>query len=232
MIRTQATKRTARRAFRDAVGRDPRRLGEIKVQVQSKGALDSAALYQYWHPERTGAEACPASFAAQIASVHPDLAICRPPGRAPVQSRPWLVWYRKASVTHALCPGWTLLFCWQTQERVPLPLDNRIFANLYRISAHTFGSAVAYFQSIVSEMERGKASEAKAQEAYRHDRAHDFFQATKIKNIGRGNKFALHHDGTIIPSRGEANWTAERMGSLLPGSVLKEQREARERQRG
>lgn len=219
-------------AFERAMGRRPTRSGEFNVPIRpTLKPLDPGALYHYWHPDRHAVEPCPKDFAKLLADVHADLAICRPPAAAPTASRPWLVWYRKASVTHYLSPGWVLIFVWQLQDLTPLPLDNRLFANLYRCSARMFGGAEAYFTSIVGKMEADKAAEEKAQQAYRHDRALDYFEYTKIKSSGRGNKFARHQDGTVAPSRGERNWDADLGLRVLPGPVADDMRAKREAKR-
>ncbi len=215
--------------FKRAVGRVPGRVPFAKYRPETPKPLDPGALYHYWHPERDGVEACPTDFARELAHIHADLRICRPPMGAPCVSHPWLVWMRQPRIQHHLSPGWQLLFAWQERTEPegkivlrPLPLDGRIFANLYRISVMHFGSARAYFDSIVKEIAAGKARVAKADHAYRHDRIKDFFQSTKIKNIGKGNKFALHHDGTVVPGRGEQNWLADQGTRNMPGEVARD----------
>ena len=49
--------------------------------------------------------------------------------------------------------------------------------------------------------------------------------------IGQGNKFALHHDGTIVPSRGEVNWTQERSRWQVPGHIHDQMTQDRDRLR-
>lgn len=224
--------------FERAMGRSPRRSPSFGIPVRPNLAASPAILYQYWHPDREGVEAPPAAFAAQLLAINPDLRACRPPARAPLPSRPWLVWYRRDRITHHLSPGWMLLFCWQERETDAegrtvtireLPLDNRVFANLYRISARAFGDASGYFASVVQRITADKRRIEDQQREYRHDRSNDLFEARKIKNIGRGSKFALHHDGSVVPSRGEANWSAENEQAMLPGDVLRQRREERER---
>lgn len=200
----------------------------FSTPIATPKALPPEALYHYWYPGREGIEPCPTDFAVRLAEVHADLAIVKPPPQAPTPTRPWLVWYRKPAVTYWLSPGWLLLFAWQTRDGEPLPLDNRVFANLYRISAREFGSGVRYFDHIVAQMAAEKAAREKADTAYRHDRSDDYFEYTKIKSSGRGNKFALHHDGTILPGRGEANWLADRGLASMPGEVAAEARAKQE----
>lgn len=219
-------------AFERAFGRRPERSQPFGVPLRPKLALSQAALDHYWHPDRDGVEQAPKAFTEQLLRVHADLACVRPPGNAPLpHPRAWILWYRKPTVTYPLCPGWSLLFIWR-HEGEPLPLDERVFANLYMISSMHFGGASGYFESIVTKMQDEKAGRDKADQQYRDDRTKDYFQSTKIKNIGKGNKFALHHDGTILPGRGERNWLKEREAHMLPASVAAEKRRARERSRG
>lgn len=221
--------RTGREAFRSLVGRDPGRVPFGTLQPKTPKPLPPEALYHWWHPDRDGSEPCPKHFDVQLKEVHKDLAICRPPANAPTASRAWIVWYRVPRITHYLCPGWQLLFVWQAKNEdnpqnvqlTPLPLDARIFANLMRVSAKQFGNAVKYFESVVATMKADKQKQNDEQKQYRDDRRKDYWQSTKIKNIGRGNKFALHHDGSVVPSRGEANWLADQGDRAMPGDVAK-----------
>lgn len=201
------------------------------MPVAGRKPLPPEALYHFWHPNREGVERCPKGFAKELAAIHVDLAIVKPPAQAPTPTRPWLVWYRKPSISHYLSPGWMLLFAWQTREGEPLPLDNRVFANLYRISARAFGNGLAYFNSVVATLESEKAARDKADTNYRHDHSDEYFEYTKIKSSGRGNKFALHHDGSVVPSRGEANWMADRDLSAMPKEVADETKAKREAKR-
>lgn len=231
LVRTRP--RTARQAFRSIVGREPGAVPFARLQPATPKPLPRESLYHYWYPAREGVEPAPRWFADRLTDLHKDLACCRPPANAPTPSHAWLVWYKVDRVTHPLCPGWSLLFVWQDRSEdlkgaivlTPLPLDERVFANLYRISARKFGSGVKYFESVVKTMRDDKARRDAANQQYRDDRRKDYWQATKIKNIGAGSKFARHHDGTVVPSRAEANWLRERGDKDMPESVTKPRRE-------
>lgn len=208
-------------SFQRALGRQPGSVGHGTVVPQRLEALDEGALPHFWYPGRPAVELPPQDFAAKLTAVHPDLQLTKPPARAPISPRAWLLWTKQPRVTHRLCPGWQLLMIWALGDQ-PLPLDERIFAAIYHFDARHAGSAVQYFDRMIEERERTRAKAKRAYDNDLHDHARDFYATTKIKNIGRGNKFALHHDGTLIPSRGEANWSRERERAMMPASVLRE----------
>lgn len=215
------------------MGRAPQRIPYATYVVPpAPKPLDPAALPHYWHPDRDGVEPCPRAFAEQLARISKDLAICRPPAGAPLTPRSWAVWYRRDRVKHHLCPGWLLLFIWQERGEIagklaarPLPLDERLFANLYRCSARAFGGSVKYWEHVVATIKAEYEARDKADKVLRDDKKHDYWNYTKIKNIGSGSRFARHHDGSVVPSRGEANWVAERGFRDLPADVERDQRE-------
>jgi hypothetical protein len=196
----------------------------------TRPAFDPAGLTQYWHPNRAGVEQAPAWFAERLAAISPDVAVVRPPDRAPVPSA-WLVWYRRPRVTHRLCPGWLLLFPWTAPDGTPLPLDNRVLANLYLRSSRAFGSAVGYWDHCARQMQAERESTERDYTRNRQDQQREFAKSHRITNLGAGNKFALHHDGTVVPSRAQAAWSKETRSRRLPSELLREEREARERAR-
>lgn len=220
--------------FKRAMGRLPQRQGQHIVTPQRPiKPLDPGALFHYWYPEREGVEPAPRDFAEKLAAVSPDVRCVRPPAGAPLRSRCWLVWYRKREVTHWLSPGWLLVCAWHAPDGSPLPLDNRLLANLYlqslqggrEIFGRDFANAREYFAHITHTIERDQAARDKLHKDDLADRTKDFTDQRKIKNIGHGSKFALHHDGTLAPSRGEANWLRERQDDLLPAEIMKQHRE-------
>lgn len=223
------------RAFEQQMGRRPRRVPYASYVPATPPPMPAEAMMHFWHPDREGVEPAPGHVREELARIHTDLALCRPPANAPVASRAWAVWYRKPEITYWLSPGWMLFFVWQSRDDVdgktvltPLPLDSRLYANIYRFSAlgqSEFSNAKGYFESVVQGMQREKAAQAKADEQYRHDHAHDFWQSTKIKNIGHGSKFAAHHDGSVVPSRGDIARMLDRGDRDMPGSVQRAERE-------
>lgn len=219
--------------FKKVMGRYPERQGQFPVTPVRPKPLDPGALFHYWHPDREGVEQAPADFATKLAAISPEVRCVRPPAGAPIRSRCWLVWYRKAEVRHPMSPGWLLVLAWHAPDGSPLPLDNRVLANLHlqslqggrEIFGRDFRSAAEYFSHIESVMARDQAAREKVHTDDLADRTHDYAQFRKIKNIGHGSKFALHHDGTLYPSRGEANWVRERQDDMLPAAVMKQHRE-------
>lgn len=209
---------TPSRAFQNATGRLPGRVHPFTQETPKPLAkLPPEAMFHFWHPEREGVELCPRDFDDTLKTISPDLFICRPPARVPRPAdQRWIVWNRRPANQYWLCPGWQLLFLWPPTEYEPIPLDNRVFANLAAIDARRYPSAVHYFDRIVNQTMREKGAQRKADANYRGDRNKDYWDATKIKNIGHGSKFALHHDGTVMPSRQEQNWLRSR-GAFLPG---------------
>ncbi len=217
-------RRTSKQTFRRLTGRNPGQVGAITVTPQKLSPLDIGGVPHYWHPERPGVEHAPAAFAKQLAAVHRDLCIVKPPTGAPLppQFHCWTLWVRQPRITQRLCPGWQLLLPWSYYGR-PLPLDERLFAAIAHFDRRHLGeNAVQYFDRIIRERDRGRERAADSNRKDTVAEAREFFDFTKIKNIGRGNKFALHHDGSVLPSRGERNWTRENERRLLPKKVRDE----------
>lgn len=187
----------------------------------------------YWHPHRAGVEPAPEPFASRLTAMHPDLACCRPPGNAPLEYPPaWIVWYRRPRVTHALCPGWLLLFVWRTKDGTPQPLDERVFAVIEGASAGRWGSGANYFKRCVEEkMDDAKRARERAFDNRRKAKQKEFITSTRISTAGTGSKFARHHDGTLAPGRNMLNWHLERRRQLLPSEMIKAEDEARDQRR-
>lgn len=219
-------------AFQRVMGRQPTTLRGGTLPLNLKSALDVGALPHFWYPDRDGVEdvsAVDKAFARRLHDTSADLRMVRPPAGAPIPGRPWLMWYRKSAITYHLCPGWSLLFVWREANGTPLPLDDRIFANLYRISAAAFGDAEAYFDSIVKKLKDDKQRSKDQDKANTDAKRREMMASRRISTAGKGNKFALHHDGTIVPSRSEQNWVRENAARSMPGEMAKAARERRER---
>ena len=165
----------------------------------------------YWHPDRDGAQPPPAAFAKQLAEIDPDIKVCF----SPVHER-YLIWVRNprigadpASTAHWMCKGWQLLMLWEhptTHEF--LPLSELLFHNLVLIRATSHPSAVAYFNKIQDGIDKAKASLNASIDNDREAQQADWRQSMQISTAGKGNKFALHHDGTMVPGPAEQAWRA------------------------
>jgi hypothetical protein len=174
------------------------------VDIQRKRPLDPEQLPQFWHPQRFGVEVAPARFRQRLQRINPNLDCT---WGTPIER--WLLWERNPEVTHYLCAGWSLRFVWQGYQNRYLPLDERVFANIYVRQLWRYEKGgLGYIDRIISEIERDRRIRKKDTNNESEARRRDYLQSHRISNLA-GNKFALHHDGTIIPSRGEQNWRQE-----------------------
>ena len=177
----------------------------------------------YWHPQRFGVEFAPDDIQDKLREIHPSLSACRPPARAPVPRRRWLIWSQEAVArTNPFSPGWYLVFVWQhpvTGGYLPLEPFEPIGYNLYRVMRTKNGGAAVYFDKMQAALRRSKQRREATYTADRQTRQREMLAHRRISNIGTGSKFALHHDGTIVPSRNEANWLRETALSRMPQAV-------------
>ena len=210
-------------------GRPSRPQKSFSVEPKRPGKIPGAEIVPfYWHPDRLGIEHAPAEFAQHLP---PGIVVTRPPANAPVPHA-WMVWLKSPRVTYRLCPGWLLLFTWMdpnTDE--PVPLDARLYANLFLISRGRWGSGKKYFEHCAAQLEREKASKEKHHENDRKDRQREFIKSRRISTAGSGSRFAKHHDGTVVPSRSALNWHLETRHRTLPSEQAREEAEQRELQR-
>ncbi len=174
---------------------------QIHVDRQKKTPLPAAQRVHYWHPQRFGVRLAPERFQDDLHQIHPDLEAAW----SPVHER-WIVWARSNLVTHPICAGWSLKFVWQTPTGGYLPLDSRVFADIYSRDFRRYGGAQPYFERLQSEFTRDTQKRKDDTDDESRWLRKDYNQYRKIKNIGRGNKFAMHWDGSIVPSAGEIQW--------------------------
>lgn len=178
----------------------------------------------YWHPHRDGAQPPPAEFDRQLKEIDPSLFVCF----SPVHER-WLIWMVSPSSVNSLCTGWKLLMLWETPSGAYLPLDELVFNNLYFIDRRRWQGAAKYYAHIEREAARALEARNATYEAERESRQAEFEQSFAISTAGRGNRAALHHSGTTVPSRGEQNWLHETRRWRLPSEMLTREREEKER---
>ena len=191
------------------------------------------SMEQYWHPDRPGVEHAPADFLLRLREMHADLHCTRPPANAPLGQAPaWTLWYRRERITHRLSPSWMLLFVWRSDDGVPQPLDERVFAVLYGSSALKWGSGSNYFKRCVEEkMADAKASRERAFQNHRRAKQREITDSQRITNLGSGSKFARHHDGSVVPTRGDLNWHIENRRRILPPELIAAEDAAQEQGR-
>lgn len=173
--------------------------------AQSSGPLPVEALPHYWYPQRFGVEYAPVVFRHELHELFTDVDCTW----MPLDER-WLVWQREPTVTHHLCPGWSLKRVWEDGDGDYLPLDARLFAELYRRQLFRYdGAGRGYFDRVCNEIQRERDATQRSTDSDSFALRQELIRSRRITNIGRGNKFSLHHDGTIIPTRSELNWRRE-----------------------
>lgn len=178
----------------------------------------------YWHPQREGVKKPPRAFADTLRSIDPDLAAVF----SPVHER-WLIWVKNPRIRHWMCRGWQLLFIWEHPvKHTYLPLNELVFHNLVLTDVTKHPSAVAYFERIQADIERRKAEKDKAYNADRRSMQKEFIKSLEISSSGKGNKFALYGDGTVMPSAGDAAWRAETRKQRLPKAMLQQEKDEKE----
>lgn len=219
----------SRQVFGRPVGQVLPKDGPIALTPKREPALDRGHLIHFWHPDRDGVERAPNDFLARLRAVKSTLMVVRPPVAAPVPYC-WYLWEQRPNVTHALCPGWFLLLPWSLDGRA-LPLDEKFFAALWHFDPRNCGGAVKYFDRVIAERDRKRAEGERHYRDERLAQQKDFLRSRRISTAGRGSKFAMHHDGSVVPSRGELAWTIENQRHTLPSEIVTQQRLDRERTR-
>ena len=182
------------------------------------------AEFVYWHPDRLGVELASPATLTKLLAIHPSLSACRPPAKAPVPRARWLIWARDPKATNSFCPGWYLVFVWEvTKTRLALPLEpfSHLEDCIYAVMATKIGGHQAYFKKMFAERQAAKEARESTYQDGRQAKQRDFLASRRISSAGRGNRFALHHDGTIVPSQGELAWFRETAAARMPSEVQK-----------
>ena len=180
------------------------------------------AEFVYWHPDRLGVELATATILTQLQAIHPTLSACRPPANAPVLRSRWLIWARDPKATNSFCPGWYLVFVWEvTKTHAALPLEpfSHLEDCIYAVMALKVGGHQAYFKKMFAARVAAKQAREATYQDGRQARQREFLAARRISTAGRGNRFALHHDGTIVPGQGELAWLRENAEARMPSEV-------------
>jgi hypothetical protein len=193
---------------------------------QERKRRDPEVLPWYWHPDRMGIERPPAAFDAQLKAIDKDLFVTY----SKVHER-WILWVRNARIQHPMCRGWQLLMIWEhAYTKEFLPLTELMFHNIFMISASRFPNAVKYYEDIQAGIEKRKQELQKDADNDRRALQSELLAGTQISSAGKGNKFALHHDGSVMPSLGELAWRKENRATRLPSDMLKQERDDKERE--
>jgi hypothetical protein len=141
----------------------------------------------YWNPNRVGVKFAPDWFLTKLHDLDPDLTITW----SPIHEN-WIVWMKSPRIQSPLCTGWALLFIVKESDNSYRPLDERIFARLFSASARKWGKGRDYFLAIEREMERDREKKEKNRNDDVRHSAGEYYDFMKIKNIGKGSKFANH----------------------------------------
>jgi len=190
----------------------------------------------YWHPDREGALSPPEWFAKRLREIDPDLCVVF----SPVHER-YILWVKNPRIGHDPdpevrdtiqmlgCVGWQLLMIWEHAEtHVPIPLSELMFHNIYLISGERYPNARAYFDRIQEDIRRQIESRDKTFQGERQDFQNEYRKGTQvISSAGSGSKSALND--SVVPSRGEANWRADRRKWNLPAEMLQAERDQKEK---
>lgn len=142
---------------------------------------------RFWNPSRAGVRFAPDEIRNQLHAIDEDLDITWDN-----YNERWVVWHRNPNLKSALNRGWSLLFILRYADQSYMPLDQRVFARIYEISANRWGNAKKYFDAVEREWERDREkATADRNEDVKHS-AGDYYDYMQIKNIGSGSKFATH----------------------------------------
>lgn len=143
----------------------------------------------FWNPNRVGAYQAPSSFMTRVKEVDPDgLVDIR---WNPIRER-WGVWAKAPRVQNPICSGWKLLFLVELEGQF-VPLDERVLVKLWDRSGRRHGNLWEYWLKVEAQIERDRERAASSRTDDVRHAAGEYFDYTKIKNIGSGSKFANNH---------------------------------------
>jgi hypothetical protein len=148
----------------------------------------------YWNPSRWGALKAPEWFEHKLRDVDPDHLI--EITWNPVDER-WQVWYKKPTINHALCRGWSLLFIVRNDDGSYRPLDERTLARLWEASSAKHGSGRQYWAAVQAQMEREQEAARQASLQSTIDSSMEMFDHSRIsvsmRGKSNGSKFSTWH---------------------------------------
>lgn len=198
----------------------------MKVPLnQSKKRMDVERLPWAWHPDRSSPVKAPADFVEQLHAIDAGLEVTW----SPVHER-WLIWQRSPSSKNTVCPGWKLIFLWEhARTHAYLPLSDLVFHNLYMRDRNQYSSGAEYFAKIQQRIEAARLSRDREFTDERQTRQLEMTASHKISSAGNGSRSALFDQGTMIPSRGEANWKRETRKWRMPGELIQAEKDQKEK---
>lgn len=158
--------------------------GHFRTAPKRGPRIGPETFHWYWNPNHPAIRFGPDDFRKQIKEIDSAYEITW----NPIKER-WLVFARAPKINHPICTGWKLVFVVELDGEY-VPLDNRTLDKARDRTVRTWGSWGKYFDHIEDNINA---------ETQRFERAHsdevrygagEYFDYTKIKNIGRGSKFA------------------------------------------
>jgi len=165
--------------------------GHVRYQPIPRTALSSVPAW-WFHPGRpeTRSRTPDPIFQRKLDQDFPGIHV----NWHPLKQR-WQVWTRSNRVQTPYCRGWLLLFTLEDEQGDYVPLDERTLVVIWDRSARRWGNGKQYFNRIESEIAHEKRLRAAAHDDERDYKAGEYWDYTKIKNIGSGSKFTRHHAG-------------------------------------
>lgn len=145
------------------------------------------ANHRFWNPNQAGIVLAPERIRRQLHEIDSNLEVTWDN-----YAERWLVWLKRPQLANSLNRGWSLLFVLRYADQSYMPLDERMFARIYEISADKWGNARSYFDAIEREWERDREKSRSDRDDEVKHHAGDYYDYMKIKNIGAGSKFSDH----------------------------------------
>lgn len=136
----------------------------------------------WWNPNRVGVKLAPADFRKKLKDLGEELEATWNP-----LTERWYLWAKAPKINHKICQGWRLLFVNSEPDGSYLPLDERVFARLYKASALSGENALQYFDRVVREMQRDKEKAEAETTAETVDIAMESFKHGQIQVSGAGH---------------------------------------------
>jgi hypothetical protein len=180
----------------------------------------------WWHPDNPQAGRAPQAVVDRLRAINPDLGITF----SKVHER-FIVWHRKPENRNPICPGWGLLFLWETGDTHEFlhPEDPRLIAQLFLIDRNRYGRAEDYFNQVMGEIRAKREAREKAVADLNADEQQALASMTTISTAAKGNRFSQFHSGTVIDSPSQAAERQRTAKFRLPPEMVKRQEADKEK---